>query len=200
MTQRGRFVLGALLLALALLSWRTLSLEGEKRRVSESYDRARRELSQLVQEHGLLENELSGAQTKARSADEEVLALRTELARLQQRLTESTAQLSSLQQEREILRRENLSLAQQLELIRQEKQQLEGRLSSLKELQLAMRDVKGQMRDRRWASWKARIEVQRGRDQELLASGNRGYLVRDGKPTFASGTRMQVRVLAPETP
>ncbi len=200
MSRQARVVLGILLIALAALSWRTLSLEGDKRRVNESYDRARRELSQLVQEQGLLESELSGVRTKARSADDEVRALRGELARLQQRLAESTAELTSLQEERASLQRENMGLAQQLELIRQEKQQLEGRLSSLKELRLAIHDVKEQMRDRRLASWKSRIEAQRARDQERLAVGNRGYLVREGKPTFAGGARLQVRVLAPETP
>ncbi len=198
--QRGRIIVGALLVALAVSSWRTFSLEGEKRRLEGSYERARAQLVRLLDEHGLLEEELTGAVDEAGITGVEVQTLRREMARLQKRLDETMVGLTALQIEREALVQENMSLAEELEIVTSEKQQLEAKFSSIKELRLALRSVKRKMRDRRWAAWRARVAAQRTKDERLLAEGNRGFIVRDGQATLGVGTKLHVRVLEPQSP
>lgn len=197
--QRGRLLLAVLLLALVVSSWRTLSLEGQKREVASEYQQARQELGQLVKEHGLLEKELEGVRGQAATATEDVQALRKELARLQQNLDETATELASTQHEREALQQENATLAAQFEAVTEEKQQLEAKLSSMKELRLAIRAVREKMAERRWAAWHARIAAQKAEDDRWLAEGNRGYIVRNGVPTLGVATRLQVRVLDPQS-
>ncbi len=197
---RGRIIVGALLVALAVASWRTFSLEGEKHRLEGSYERARAQLVRLLDEHGLLEEELTGAVDEAGIVGAEVQTLRREMARLQKRLDETMVDLTALQAEREALVQENITLAEELEIVTSEKQQLEAKFSSIKELRLALRSVKRKMRDRRWAAWRARVAAQKTKDERLLAEGNRGFIVRDGQATLGVGTKLHVRVLEPQSP
>ena len=197
--QRARLLFGLLLIGLAAASWRAIALEGQKRQIADEYRKARQELGQLVQEQGLLKQELEGVRGQAASATEEVQALRTELARLQQNLDDTSAQLASAQQERQTLQQENTTLASQLDAVTEEKQQLEARLSNIKELRLAIRTVRDKMAERRWAAWQAHIAAQRTEDERLLAEGNRGYIVRDGVTTLGVATHLQVRVLDPQS-
>ncbi len=127
-------------------------------------------------------------------------SLQHDLNGLQDRLDKALVEIASLQKEHEGLRQQNTTLATQLSSVEAEKEALRAKLSSLKELKLAIRDVKSKMREERLAAWRQRIEAFREADQERLASGNRGYVVREGKPTLGTGsTRLRVHVLEPKS-
>ena len=80
-----------------------------------------------------------------------------------------------------------------------EKQRLEAKLSSIKELKLAIHDLRYKMWNDRWAAWRAQVQNQRAEDEEALARGNRGYLLRDGVSTLArENLRLRVHVLEPQ--
>ena len=89
-------------------------------------------------------------------------------------------------------------MTQRLTAAEQEKQQLEAKLSSLKDLKLAIKDVKQKVWSERWAAWRARAQAQQVADEERLAAGNHGFVVREGASTLVAPSRLQVRVLEPE--
>ncbi|MGE4358168.1 MAG: hypothetical protein AB7E08_06455, partial [Candidatus Omnitrophota bacterium] len=80
-------------------------------------------------------------------------------------------------------------LENQLSILNDEKIELERKLSSLNELRKALKELKLKAR-------RQKEEETRRRNAEGLLLGNRGYLVRDGKPTF--NPRYIIHVFPPE--
>lgn len=169
-----------------------------------TYDRFRfqREVTVLQGEQARLSGALSEAQETLHAQTKHLTSLEQELADLQTTLAKREQQLAQLQGEHAQLLASNSSLTGRVELLEQEKAGLETKLSSLKELRAAIRLVKQKIRQERWESWLAHVHQQRQEDVQQLASGNRGYVVRQGVPTLGAratvGTKLQVRVLEPE--
>ena len=92
---------------------------------------------------------------------------------------------------------QNTQLTAQLAAAKAEKAALEAKLSSIKELKLAIRDVRRKLWNERWADYRALAQARREQDQEQLASGNRGFVVKQGRSTLGSSPRLQVHVLEP---
>lgn len=187
------------ILVLASL-WRTVSVEREKHRIAASYEAARQTLAQLEEERTTLAAELSVAQSTMTEQAGEVASLQTALKGVQDKLDHTVDELASLQREHEQLRQQRASLTSALDSVVAEKAQLEVKLSSIKELKVAIRDIKRNMGEQRWAAWRARVEAARAADQERLMAGNRGYVLQDGVSTLGVNTKLHVRVLEPETP
>ena len=160
--------------------------------MASAYEQAQQTLAQLEVERAQLSQELSGAHQTIEKQNGEMTSLQESLKDLGTRLAQTTTELTSLQQDYQQLRSSH-------ETLMTEKQQLEAKLSSIKELKLAILDVKRQMWNRRLAAWRAHIQAMKEADRERLASGNRGYLVRGGIPTFSPRTKLQVRVLEPQS-
>lgn len=172
----------------------------DKRRLATAYDQAQAALAQLEQQRIHLSQELAQAKETMTDQAEEIGGLEQELDNLQTRFDLAEQEIARLQTEQLAFRQTNESLSQRLAAATQDKQALEARLSSLKELKLAMQAVRRKLRNERWQAWLARIRVQKAQDQQQLAKGNRGYVVRNGVPTLGEPTRLQVRVLDPQTP
>ncbi|MBI3087840.1 MAG: hypothetical protein HYY91_03020 [Candidatus Omnitrophica bacterium] len=172
----------------------------DKRRLATAYEQAKVSLAQLERERTHLSQELAQAKETMTDQAEEIGSLEQELNNLQSRFDLAEQEVWRLQTEQLALREANDGISRRLAAAVQDKQALEARLSSLKELKLAMQAVRRKLRDERWQAWLARIRVQRVHDQQQLANGNRGYVVRNGVPTLGEPTRLQVRVLDPQTP
>jgi chromosome segregation ATPase len=157
----------------------------DKRKLSADYASAQRSLAEL--DHEL---------TETRSIAQEQS---TELDRLQTRLADAQQEVQRLQFEQRGFRQANANLLQQLASVSEEKVLLEAKMQSIRELKVAIRNVKQQMWAKRRQEWLAKVDAQRAEDEHRLAMGNRGYLVRDGMTTLKSATKMQVRVLDPES-
>ena len=199
-TQRVRWLLIILAVAALASLWRTVTVERQKGEVTAAYQQAQQLAAQLSDERDHLSKELSEAQQTMEGQAGELGNLKQELTGLQERLDTTVTQLTSLQHEHQLLRQQNTSLDTQLTSVTLEKEQLAAKLSSLNELRLAIRDVKRKIRDERWAAWRAHIDAARQADRAELASGNRGYLVRNGVPTLKAGMpRMNVHVLEPQS-
>ncbi len=198
--QRGRIVLVVLGILLAASLWRTTTAERERRQVAKTYEEAQQLVQQLTAEREQLSSELGEAKRTVEDQAGHLQGLQVELATVQERLRETGTQIASLQREHEQLTQRNTSLTAQLEQTASEKRQLEARLSSLKELRLAIREVKQKVWAERWASWRVRSQRQRELDQAQLASGNRGYVVKQGKTTLGASPRLLVHVLEPQSP
>ena len=200
MAIRANRVIVLALVALAVGSlWRAVSVEQDKRRIAESYHQAQEMVKQLEDERSHLNDELVNARQTVEGQAGNITTLQQELQGVQEKLDQTVVELASLQRDHALLRQQNASLSSQLGSVMTEKQQLEAKLSSLKELRVAIRDVKRRMWNERWAAWRARIETLKREDEERLASGNRGYIVRQGVSTLGSGQKLQVHVLEPQT-
>jgi chromosome segregation ATPase len=198
-TRQGRWVLILLIGVVIVSLWRTVAVEKDKRTLNTAYQQAQQSLNQIQTERDQLSTDLAAAKKVMLDKDREITDLQADLQGIQQRLDETVVELSSLQREHESLRQTNSSLAAQLASVTQEKSVLETKLSSLPELRLAIRDVKRRMSQERWAAWRARIEALREADQRALASGNRGYVLREGVSTVGAGTRLHIHVREPES-
>ena len=197
--QRTRAVLLVLTLLMGASLWWAVAVEREKHRVTEAYERAHQLVTQLTEERDHLNQELVGANHTVESQAGDLKNIQQELKGVQQRLEETMTEIASLQREHEAMRQQNTMLTTELDTAKTEKQQLEAKLSSLKELRLAIHDVKRKMSTERWAAWRAHVEHLKNEDQERLASGNRGYLVRGGTSTLGAGPRLHVHVLEPQS-
>ena len=199
--RRNRIVLIVLTLVAAASLWRTVLVQREKNRISSAYDEAKQMVDQLETERTQLSQELSGAKQAIAGQTTEVKGLQEDLQRVQDRLDRTVVELSSLQREHEQVRQQNSSLTTQLSSIATEKQQLEAKLSDIKQLRLAIHGVRQKIWRERFAAWRAHIQTLKEEDQRALAAGNRGYVVRDGRPTLATGQKqtLQVHVLEPQS-
>lgn len=195
---QGRLLLVALVAIVVISLWRATSVEQQKRQIAKAYDEAKQVLAQLETDRGRLSEELERAGRTMSAQATDLQALQQELSRVEGEMQQTVSELAILHQEHAQLREQNTSLASQLSSVTTEKQQLEARLSSLKELRLAIRDVKRKVWEDQWATWRARVQAQREEDQRRLASGNRGYLVRDGVTTLGSEVRLRVHVREPQ--
>jgi len=197
--QRNQIVLIVLAVVVAASLWRTLSLESQKRRLTTAYGEVQQTLDQLQAERAQLSQELSSAKETVEGQSEELSTLQNELVQVKGQLDRNIAELTSLQQDHEQLRQRDASLSAQLSSVLTEKAQLEAKLSSIKELRLAIREVRHKIWNERWAEWRARAQAQREEDVRELAAGNRGFLVRDGLPTLGSIRTLHVNVLEPQS-
>ncbi len=188
-----RRILFAVLCLLVIGSlWRTVSVERDTRQITQAYQQARQMVEQLETERTHLNQELSSAHETLEGQTSALGNLQQELKSLQVRLDQTAGELAALQREHEQLQGEHTSLLT-------EKQQLEAKLSSLKELRLAIHDVRRKMWNERLTAWHAHIQQVKEADQRQLAEGNRGYIVRDGAPTLGASQRLRVHVLEPQS-
>ena len=202
MTRQGRVILAVLALAVVASLWRTVAVERQKREVAQSYEEAQRLVQELTAERDHLSGELLETRQTVEDQAGSLANLQQELASVQGQLNETVAQITSLQRDYAKLESRNSSLSEQLEAAVAEKAQLQAKLSSLKELRLAIRDVKHKLRAERWAAWgtwwRERAQRTRETDQARLASGNRGYVIKQGKSTLGASPRLHVHVLEPQ--
>jgi chromosome segregation ATPase len=175
--------------------WRSTTLEGQKRQLTRAYREARQALEVLEGERGRLVEELTQTGSVATTQAIELTDLQRALGEVRARLEHAQTELVALQQEHELAEATNATLEQRVADLEEEKQQLQTRFSSLDALKLAIRDVRRRLRDERWAAWRERIDAQRDADRLALASGNRGFVLRQGVPTLGTKTRLHVRVL-----
>ncbi len=182
--ERGRSLLWVLAVATLVSGGLAAKFTFDKRKLASSYAEAQRTLAELTHELD---------ETREIATDQA-----GELDRLYARLTDAEQEVRRLQVEQKGFRQANAGLLQQLASVSEEKTQLDEKLHSIRELKLAIHNVKQQMWAKRRQVWIAKMDAQRAEDARASADGNHGYLVRSGSPTRRSGTTMQVRVLDPQ--
>lgn len=197
-SRQGRLLLAVLVAATLVSLWRAVMVEREKRQIAGRYDEAKTLVDQLTEEQQKLSEDLAMSRKTVDVQDGELSSMRLELRNVQERLDQTVVELATLQRESEQLRQDNVSLVSEMSTINTEKQELERRLANLKDLRLAIRDVKQKMSSERWAAWRARIENMREADREALAKGNRGLVVQAGRSTLGASPRLHVHVLEPQ--
>lgn len=125
-----------------------------------------------------LREENSAVQAELKTSQERLVQLDAELMQTQKAIEDLNAQLSSLKAENTALMEEKDNLNNQIAQIIQEKDQLQARLNSLSELRKAIRELKRRMR------YGGTLPGQ---------EGNQGFLLKDGKSTYAPNVRIEVK-------
>ena len=191
--QPRRLLMMVLGIGLAISVVLAIQTEWRRRRVAEAYTASQAIVQQLEADSARLDQELDQVRQTLESQASDMTALEAQLQHLQARLTQTEQELGTL-------RLANASLSEEKAVVTQENQAFKTKLSSIKELKTALRDLKRQMWQQRWQVWLASIERKRAENQQRLAGGNGGYVVRDGLPTLGSSslTKLQVRVLEPQ--
>jgi chromosome segregation ATPase len=98
-------------------------------------------------------------------------AAQDELTRISTTLDQAQKTIDQLNAEAAVLKTENISMKE--------------RLGSIKELKKAIREVKIKI-------YQARVEMRQKSDVQRLLEGNRGFVLKDGKPTYPAKVRIQV--------
>jgi chromosome segregation ATPase len=198
-TRRTQFLLVGLASLAAISLWRTVSVEGERVRLAKAHAQLTQTVQQLEAEQTLLNQELGEARRTIDAQRGDLTGLRQELQTAQADLDRTITQLASIKRDVQDVQGQNSVLTDQLGAIMTEKERLEAKLSSIKELKLALHEARRKVWQSRWAAWRARLQAHRHADEDRLASGNRGYVVREGVPTLGASPRMLVHVLEPQT-
>ncbi len=158
-------------------------------------------VTELEQERARLSEQLATALHTIDDQASALTQLQDQLTGLQARLKQTEDEVQLLQANYLQLRQEHAGLQQELATTTHAKAVLETKLSNLHDLKAAIRTVKHEMWQRRLQAWMAHLDEQRAQDQQELARGNRGFVVRDGVSTIGAlgHTKLQVRVLEPQT-
>ncbi|MEI6631173.1 MAG: hypothetical protein WCL25_00990 [bacterium] len=157
-------------------------LEAQKQEILQGIEKEKQLNLQITQENtGLKEN--IGA------AEEKIAQLSTDIAYAKKIFEDFKSEVSVLKAENMAVREENVNLTSKLSQVSQEKDTLTMRLSSIAELKKAIRELKKQMR--RVSSEISYKETVR----EKILEGNRGFLLKNGKPTYPTKVKIEVKSL-----
>ena len=129
--------------------------------------------------------------------DQYAIALSGAMERLRQDVNSVQTSYTDLQQSYSTVRQERELLMQRVMDLEQERARLATRLASVKELRVAIQDAIQRRKEQDQATRLLGQEARRAADAERLSRGNRGYLVRDGRPT-ATGSTVWIRIHEPE--
>ncbi len=151
---------------------RIVELEAQKKQLEEDYQKLASRVSAIEADYKSIQKENEELKKKLDLKDERLNTLNSAVTQLKRKNTQLTMQVQRLTGEIKALRLENKVLKTRI-------QQLRDILNSWPKLKQAIRDLKIRMRLER----KRRREEARRR---ALATGNRGYVVRNGRPTIGA--------------
>jgi DNA repair exonuclease SbcCD ATPase subunit len=160
------------------------ALEAERQVILGDLDKEKQLSQQLIQESTVLKDDL-------KTREEKIAQLSTDVAYAQKIVEELNSQVSILKAENMAVRDQNNGLTVKLSQVSQEKEALQLRLSSVAELKKAIRELKKQMR-KVHSEIKFKEEVAGGK----VLEGNRGFLVKNGKPTYPTKVKIEVKSLS----
>ena len=148
-----------------------VSLETEKQRLLASLGETKQVNAQLMERNVLLKDNLSASHKKV---DQIALIL----GQAQKAGEELGSRLAILKAENSALRKEAEELKEDVGVASQENDTLKAKLSSIQELKKALRQLKTQARTV-VKTLKEKVKM------HTTNAGNRGFLFKDGRPTYA---------------
>jgi chromosome segregation ATPase len=171
-----------LLSAINQIKTQLTALELEKQGLVQDLDKEKQLSQQVAQENSALKDSLKAKEDK-------LAQLSTDVAYAQKMVEDLNSQVSILKAENMAVRDQNTSLTAKLDQVSQEKDSLAIRLSSIAELKKAIRELKKQMR-------KVHSEVKFKEEiRERVLEGNHGFLIKNGKPTYPTKVKIEVKSL-----
>lgn len=184
------YILIAFLLGIAIFTSSQYVLMIKKRHeIVNNLQQIKIQLSQLESEKETLNQKLTAQlqeQQKIKQEKQKVEeTLRISQDQSQKRIEELNTALTVLREENTTLQQNWDNLTTQVEQLSKDKTILEARLGSIKELKKAIRELKKQMR-------KVKTQLPKKSENENLSEGNRGYIIKDGLPTYPQKVKIEV--------
>jgi chromosome segregation ATPase len=112
-------------------------------------------------------------------------ASKRRMAKLFTDLQESQKSIDDLDSKIALLKSENEALRTEKQSLVQDNESLKVKLNSIAELKKAMKELRGQINN-------VSKEIKKTIREEKLIEGNRGFLVKEGKPTYPAKVRIEV--------
>jgi len=147
----------------------------------DSLSTEKQNLLQIIQKRKEIELKLNDT---LKANEQQLSEINAKLLTANKDITDLNAQVSLLKTENKVLKEQSDNLKLQLAGVTQEKDALQAKLSSLSELKSAIRELKRQMRQVTPGIKKIA--------QDSLSEGNRGYIIKDGKPTYPAKVKIEV--------
>ena len=133
-----------------------------------------------------LNEENTGLKENLKADEEKLTKLDADFKDAQKTIEQLSSELTALKSETSALKEEKNKLNTQLAEVALEKDNLKARLSSIAELKKAIKELKIQMR-------KVKVEIRKKTKTVDSADGNRGYVIKDGKPTCSAKIKIDVQ-------
>lgn len=160
-------------------------IKGQLSQLESEKEALNQKLTAQLQQQQKIIQEKQNVQEALRINQEKYSGIEAELAQSQKRIEELNTALTALRQENAALQESRYNLATQVEQLSNDKVNLEARLGSIKELKKAIRELKKQMR-------KVKTQLSKKAENENLSEGNRGYIIKDGLPTYPPKVKIEV--------
>jgi len=158
------------------------ALEVQKQEILQGLEKEKQLNLEIAQENAGLKENIKAAQDK-------IYQLSADIAYTQKIFEDLKVEVSVLKAENMAVSEENVNLTSKLSQVSQEKDALAMRLSSIAELKKAIRELKKQMR-------KVSSEISyKEAVREKVLEGNRGFLLKNGKPTYPTKVKIEVKSL-----
>jgi len=183
-------------LAVAGLTWYVLWLQAENTRLSEGLQQRVQVVGQRLSREQHLVAALQAASMQLTATRHEVDRLDAQTKQFEVHMEALSQDVGQFQVAYTTVRDEREQLMQRVAALEQERGALEYRLTSLPELQRAIREAVAARKQRAGLERANRRAASRRRLAREITAGNQGYLVRDGEPT-ASGTVVEVVIHEP---
>jgi len=193
--------------AVGYLAYQLAAIQRDNRQLAETigqrdlaiHSLERRE-SYLKSRETTLQQELTRAKTEFGFAAESVSQLSVKTQEMESNIYRLNEEVERFQQSYVQVREEREELMQRVLDLQQERMLLQKKFASVPDLRRAIREaVRSRQQEQRLARLKALQAVREAQaKQDVLIEGNRGYLIRDGKPTGGRPT-VWIRVLDPES-
>ncbi len=171
-----------LLSAINQIKTQLAALELQKQGLAQDLDKEKQLNQQVAQEN-------SGLKDSLKEKEDKIAQLATDVAYAQKMAEDLNSQVSILKAENMAVRDQNAGLTAKLDELSREKDALAIRLSSVAELKKAIRELKKQVRKVR-----SKIKYKETADERVF-EGNRGFLVKNGKPTYPTKVKIEVKPL-----
>lgn len=158
---------------------RVAILENEKQGLAQELETERSAKQMLTRENLILHDGL-------KASKDELIRLEADLQQRQKNIEELSSQISALKVRNIALKEEKDKLELELSQISKERDILHSRLGSIVELKKAIKALRIQMRG-------VGREARKKAKELRVITGNRGFLIKDGQPTFPARVRIEVR-------
>jgi chromosome segregation ATPase len=159
------------------------SLEADKNTLELDFQKEKRIKESVINENAQLKDELKLSQDQIGELENQLRDSTIKLDKLDSRVAVAKAENSALREQIE-------SLQLQLSQVSQDRQELQARLSSIEELKKAIKELRQKIS-------LTRSDLNQGLRTESgdIIIGNRGFIIKDGKPTFPAKVRIEVAPL-----
>jgi len=188
------FLVGAGLVSIVHYSF----LLQEKTRLSRALEEMNARVSNLEIEKAQLVQSLNSGRDALKKLDEDnarltqtIKAQGESISALTAEVEKTNGKLEELNSRYALIRCENSALKSQLLFVVKEEEKMRFSMTSLPELKKAIRGLKKKKIHARISPVIRKQRINKA-DKGQMLEGNRGFLVRDGKPTFAKTIKIEV--------